>query len=68
MLACLVIATTPTGSWIGLDALLFGPGRRRRELARERARAEAEASHEPGRIRESRSHSTDTADTGPIPF
>jgi len=24
MLACLVIATTPTGRWIGLDALLFG--------------------------------------------
>lgn len=31
MLACLAIATLPTGRWIGLDALLFGwLGRRRR--------------------------------------
>ena len=30
LIACLVIATTPTGHWIGLDALFFG-GRRRRQ-------------------------------------
>ena len=30
MLACLVIATTPSGHWIGLDALFFGARRRRR--------------------------------------
>jgi uncharacterized membrane protein YphA (DoxX/SURF4 family) len=30
MLACLVLATTPTGYWIGLDAVLFGWLRRRR--------------------------------------
>ncbi len=29
-IACLVIATTPTGLWIGLDALFFGARRRRR--------------------------------------
>lgn len=30
LIACLVIATTPTGHWIGLDALFFGARRRRR--------------------------------------
>jgi uncharacterized membrane protein YphA (DoxX/SURF4 family) len=33
LLACLVIATTPSGHWVGLDALFFG-ARRRRRLAR----------------------------------
>ncbi len=33
LIACLVIATTPSGHWIGLDALFFGASRRRR-LAR----------------------------------
>jgi uncharacterized membrane protein YphA (DoxX/SURF4 family) len=37
LLACLVIATTPSGHWIGLDALFFG-GRRRRRLAAAAAR------------------------------
>ncbi len=40
MLACLVIASTPSGLWIGLDAVLFGKYRRRREAAREEAEAE----------------------------
>ncbi len=35
MLACLVIATTPSGHWVGFDALLFGARRRRRLAARE---------------------------------
>jgi uncharacterized membrane protein YphA (DoxX/SURF4 family) len=39
MLACLVIATTPNGHWIGFDALLFG-ARRRRRLAARAARQE----------------------------
>jgi uncharacterized membrane protein YphA (DoxX/SURF4 family) len=30
LIACLVIATTPSGHWIGLDALFFGARRRRR--------------------------------------
>jgi uncharacterized membrane protein YphA (DoxX/SURF4 family) len=30
LIACLVIATTPTAHWIGVDALLFGARRRRR--------------------------------------
>ena len=34
LLACLVIATTPNGHWIGFDALLFGARRRRRLAAR----------------------------------
>ena len=43
LIACLVIATTPSGHWIGLDALFFGAARRRR-LARSRAaRQQAEA-------------------------
>ena len=39
LIACLVIATTPSGHWVGLDALFFG-ARRRRRLARDRANAE----------------------------
>jgi uncharacterized membrane protein YphA (DoxX/SURF4 family) len=39
MLACLVIATTPSGHWVGFDAFLFG-ARRRRRLAARAARAE----------------------------
>jgi uncharacterized membrane protein YphA (DoxX/SURF4 family) len=38
MLACLVIATTPSGHWVGFDALLFGARRRRRLAAREARR------------------------------
>ena len=41
LIACLVIATTPSGHWVGLDALFFGARRRRRLAARaasERAR------------------------------
>ena len=30
LIACLVVATTPNGHWIGLDALVFGARRRRR--------------------------------------
>lgn len=33
MLACLALACLPTGQWVGLDALLFGWRRRRREEA-----------------------------------
>jgi uncharacterized membrane protein YphA (DoxX/SURF4 family) len=42
LLACLVLVTTPSGHWIGLDALFFGASRRRR-LAR--AAAAQEVSH-----------------------
>jgi uncharacterized membrane protein YphA (DoxX/SURF4 family) len=44
MLACLVIATTPSGHWVGFDALFFGARRRRRlaaRAAREESRAES---------------------------
>ena len=41
MIACLALACIPTGSWIGIDALLFGARRRRRELAREQAELQA---------------------------
>jgi uncharacterized membrane protein YphA (DoxX/SURF4 family) len=63
MLACLALASLPTGSWIGLDALLFGRRRRRREHAQELA--EAQAAREPGRAHETRSQ---PADHGPIPY
>lgn len=42
LFACLVLVVIPTGMWIGLDALLFGWVRRRRE-----ARRLAEAEQEP---------------------
>lgn len=40
LIACLVIATTPTGHWVGLDAVFFG-ARRRRRLARREESQEA---------------------------
>jgi uncharacterized membrane protein YphA (DoxX/SURF4 family) len=40
LIACLVIATTPSGHWIGFDALLFG-ARRRRRLAAQAASEQA---------------------------
>ncbi len=42
LIACLVIATTPSGHWIGLDAVVFGPWRRRR-LARQLEREQGVA-------------------------
>jgi uncharacterized membrane protein YphA (DoxX/SURF4 family) len=39
LLACLVLASTPNGHWIGLDALLFGWIGRRRAARAERADA-----------------------------
>jgi len=67
MLACLALASLPTGHWIGIDALLSSRRRRRRELReQQRERALAESSDRgTGRYRDTRSK---TADTGPIPF
>jgi uncharacterized membrane protein YphA (DoxX/SURF4 family) len=42
MIACLLIAATPSAHWVGLDALFFG-ARRRRRLARREALARDEA-------------------------
>ncbi len=41
LIACLVIATTPSAHWIGLDALFFGARRRRRLAAQAARRREA---------------------------
>ena len=38
LIACLVIASTPNGLWIGLDAILFGARARRKAAAREARR------------------------------
>lgn len=46
LIACLVIATTPNGHWIGLDALFFG-ARRRRRLAPPPAPTQAPADRAP---------------------
>jgi hypothetical protein len=43
MLACLVLATTPSGHWIGLDALFFGAARRRRLAPETVGRSEHES-------------------------
>ena len=46
MLACLVLASTPNGLWIGVDALLFGwigRGRRREDVDAEAPRTERPA-------------------------
>ena len=54
MLACLALAFLPTGHWVGLDALLFGKRRHRREL--ERAERE-EREHAGGSGRRAHSYS-----------
>ena len=46
LIACLVIATTPSGHWIGLDALFFG-ARRRRRLAARAARSKTRSGRQP---------------------
>jgi uncharacterized membrane protein YphA (DoxX/SURF4 family) len=51
LLACLVVAMTPSGHWIGLDALFFG-ARRRRRLARAAAEAQEQAAAARGRRRQ----------------
>jgi uncharacterized membrane protein YphA (DoxX/SURF4 family) len=43
LLACLVVASTPSGLWVGLDSLLFGPYARRRALRAAERRAERDA-------------------------
>lgn len=50
LLACMVIAMTPSGHWIGLDALFFG-ARRRRRLARAAAREDQAAAEAQARTR-----------------
>jgi len=54
MIACLALVFLPTGYWIGVDALLFGWARRRRERRAEAAEAPADA--EPAGPRGRRSH------------
>ena len=49
MLACLVIATTPNGHWVGFDALLFG-ARRRRRLAARAARQQQQTDAAPAAV------------------
>jgi uncharacterized membrane protein YphA (DoxX/SURF4 family) len=39
LIACLALASTPNGLWLGLDALLFGKRARRREFAAQEAAA-----------------------------
>ncbi|WP_206107775.1 DoxX family protein [Paludisphaera rhizosphaerae] len=43
LIACLLIACTPSAHWLGLDALLFGARRRRRLARLDAAEARAEA-------------------------
>ena len=53
LIACLVIATTPSGYWLGFDALVFGP-RYRRRIAR---RLEREAGTNEGELASTYSNS-----------
>ncbi|AMV39495.1 hypothetical protein [Planctomyces sp. SH-PL62] len=48
LIACLLIAATPSAHWVGLDALVFGP-RRRRRLARREGTLEGEDDAESSR-------------------
>jgi uncharacterized membrane protein YphA (DoxX/SURF4 family) len=64
LLACLVIATTPSGYWIGLDALFFGARRRRRLQPQEPNRPVTQTqTQEP-----ERRTAKDEPDRGPIPI
>jgi uncharacterized membrane protein YphA (DoxX/SURF4 family) len=49
LIACLLVAVTASGHWFGLDALFFGPRRRRRWNRRERRLAERYGLSEHGR-------------------
>ena len=51
LIACLVIATTPSGHWIGFDALFFG-ARRRRRLAGPAPRQEQQEAQPAGRVQQ----------------
>jgi uncharacterized membrane protein YphA (DoxX/SURF4 family) len=63
LIACLVIATTPSGRWIGFDALVFG-GRKRAAAASESGRDRA-TSRAPN---DDRPETTSQADREPIPI
>jgi uncharacterized membrane protein YphA (DoxX/SURF4 family) len=47
LIACLVLATTPSGHWVGLDALFFGARRRRRLARAEQRRLDDESDRQP---------------------
>jgi uncharacterized membrane protein YphA (DoxX/SURF4 family) len=71
LLACMVIATTPNGHWVGLDALFFGARRRRRIARAAQARAGTSGqtqpqAQDPVRLRQ-RDHDHDH-ETKPIPL
>lgn len=59
LIACLLIAATPSAHWVGLDALFFGGRRRRRLARREGLLVDAEA------LDEDRSRNTVTVATRP---
>jgi uncharacterized membrane protein YphA (DoxX/SURF4 family) len=65
MLACLALASLPTGQWIGLDAPLFGWIGRRSRARRQAAAAPGEAERPTAPAHASRS---EAAETGPIPY
>jgi uncharacterized membrane protein YphA (DoxX/SURF4 family) len=48
LIACLLIAVTPSGHWIGLDALFFGASRRRRLARAEQRREQSVRSRQVG--------------------
>jgi uncharacterized membrane protein YphA (DoxX/SURF4 family) len=62
MIACLALATIPTGMWIGFDALLFGWISRRRRRGPDGPSAPPESSPNLSRSARTQSH-----ETGPIP-
>jgi uncharacterized membrane protein YphA (DoxX/SURF4 family) len=69
LLACMVIATTPSGHWIGLDALFFGARRRRRLARAAQAQAQAPGQAEPPPADPARRHPRDhDHETKPIPL
>jgi hypothetical protein len=69
LLACMVIATTPSGHWIGLDALFFGARRRRRLARAAQAQAQAPSRAEPPPPDPARRHPRDhDHETKPIPL
>ena len=74
MIACLAIASMPTGRWVGVDSILFGWIGRRRRIERELA---AERDRELERVRErwsdqdvrvERTYRSEPVDKGPIPL
>jgi hypothetical protein len=67
LIACMVVATTPNGHWIGFDAIFFG-ARRRRRLAPQDQDPDQNAGRDRGQEPRIRTNAHDEQQRKPIPI